>query len=161
MALVMMIAPTVFKQAVYAGTPLENFNVGYDDATNDCQNNGVTWCHNHEVSEAFNTHSSEYQNGYIKYVDSYGGYNDPYHDLVQHDTNSNPTIVHVQDTVNKANSDNGNTNTWFHKEQQQDNTAQTTRQNVINNAKSTCLFNCVIENTPVATSQNENGGPTN
>jgi len=81
-----MIAPIVFKQAIYAGTPLQNFNVGYDDASKDCQTYGATWCHNHEISNEFFTHSLAYQNGYIKGVNLNTDYKDPYTDYGIYDT---------------------------------------------------------------------------
>lgn len=74
-----MIAPSAFKQ-VYAGTPLENFDAGWNAATADCQAHGNHWCYYHEFSNEYFSHTLAYQNGYIKGVDLYTGHEDPYTD---------------------------------------------------------------------------------
>ncbi len=116
---------------IAATTTTETFMQGVGDATQDC--NVVHDCDKIMHDAAFMTHSQDYRGGYTASKNKYYSMNSP--DVV---------------TTNKAYSDNGNI------DNSKTDAVQKTNQNQISNIKSSCVFNCYIENPQTVSSENDN-----
>ncbi len=108
-------------------TSTETFMQGVGAATHDC---GTGDCDSVMQGPDFMTHSQDYRNGYTASVNKY-------HNMYS--------------VSNKAYSDNGNV------DNSKTEAVQKTNQNQISNIKSSCVFNCYIENPQTVSSENDNG----